>query len=154
MIEVLQFLFATDRDGLLYSNQDNLVKELINEYNFQEDEVKQALAWFEPIMQEKSSLQLASNSIRSFSDWEEECLPKKIINQIFEWENTQAIDVVEREILFDRIGELCLDWQLPYEEIEEILEGLIYHLQHYKQYTLEFDLPKSPFYWALSSHIH
>lgn len=154
MIEILQFLFATDRDGLLYNNQDNLIKELINEYNFGEDDIKLALAWFEPIMSEKSNLQLASSSIRSFSNWEEECLPKKIINQIFEWENTHAIDVVEREILFDRLGELCLDWQLPHDELQEILEGLIYHIQNYKQHTLEFDVPKSPFYWAASSYIH
>lgn len=154
MIEILQLLFATDKDELLYSNQDSLIKELINEYNFDEGEVKQAIEWFEPILYEQRTLQLASSSIRGFSDWEEECLPKKIINQIFEWENTQAIDVVEREILFDRLGELCLDWKLPQDELQEILEGLIYHIQHYKQHLLEFDIPKTPFYWSANSNIH
>lgn len=154
MIEILQFLFATEKDQFLYRNQDSLVKELVNDYNFPEEDVALALAWFAPIAEEQSNLVVSPDAIRSLSNWEEQHLPRSIVEQILEWEQTKAINLVEREILFDRIGELCLDWHLATDEAEELLEGLIYHIQNYKQNSIKFDIPEGPYLWVDNCTVH
>lgn len=154
MIEILQFLFATEKDQLLYLNQDTLVRELITEYHFSEQEVQQALAWFAPIAKESTMLEIHPDSIRSLSNWEEQYLPKEVVKQILELESSKLINKVEREILFDRIGELCLEWPLVSDEASEILDGLVSHLQNYRQGLVKFDLPESSLYWASNCTIH
>lgn len=155
MIEVLQFLFATEKDKLLYLNRESLIKELVDEYNFSEDEIRQAIEWFSPIATEQEFLSINPDSFRGVSDWEEQHLPKDIIKQILTLEQTNKINLVEREILFDRLGELCLDWQIDLEEVQEILDGLIYHIQNYKQNnTIDFDLPASKLLWAGNNTVH
>lgn len=154
MIEILQFLFATEKDQFLYRNQDSLVKELVNDYNFPEEDVALALAWFAPIADEQNNLVVNPDAIRSLSNWEEQHLPRSIVEQILEWEQTKAINIVEREILLDRIGELCLDWHLASDEAEELLDGLIYHIQTYKQNTIKFDIPDGPYLWADNYTVH
>lgn len=154
MIEVLQFLFATEKDKQLYSNQENLIKELVDDYNFSEEEIRQAIEWFSPIAGEQQFLLINPDAFRGVSDWEEQHLPKDIIKQILNLEQTNKINLVEREILFDRLGELCLDWQIDSEDAQEILDGLIYHIQNYKQNTIEFDLPASKLMWAGNNTVH
>ncbi|RTL02581.1 MAG: DUF494 family protein [Proteobacteria bacterium] len=154
MIEVLQFLFATEKDQLLYLNQDTLVRELVTEYNFSEQEVRQALAWFAPIADECTTLEINPDSIRSLSNWEEQYLPKEVVTHILELASSKSISNVEREILFDRIGELFLEWPLVNDEASEILDGLVSHLQNYRPGLIKFDLPESPWYWAANCTIH
>lgn len=153
MIEVLQFLFATEKDQLLYCNQDTLVNQLIHDYEFTEEEINLALEWFAPIMQERNLI-MSPTSIRQLSNWEEELFPTELVNKILELELSHEINVVEREVLFDRIGELYLDWAIDSEIAEEILNGLIYHMQNYKQNSIKFILPEDSFVWNSGVTIH
>lgn len=150
MVEVLQFLFATDRDQFLYQNQEQLINELINDYDFSELEIKQALEWFAPIPKEHYSLVINPNSMRGISNWEVKHVPKAVISKILEWEHAKQISSVEREILLDRFGELCLEFQLAIDDAQEILEGLIYHIQNYL-HEINFNLPQSPYFWETTN---
>lgn len=152
MLELLQFLFATAKDQNLYCNPDGLVKELVHDYQFTHHEVEEALAWFAPILQGSQELDISPEAIRSLSQWEEKYLPPAIIKQIRCWERNKTINLSEREILLDRLGELSLDWQMDAEEMQEILNGLIYHLQHYKPKAAHN--PLSLFYWADNGSVH
>lgn len=154
MIEVLQFLFATAKDQNLYFNQDGLIKELLTEYQFSQSEVQDALDWFAPILNCTQDLEINSESIRSISNWEAKYLPTAIIKQIMAWERNKTINFIQREILLDRLGELGLDWQIDAEEMQEILDGLIYHLQHYKYNLVSTEISQSPYYWAHNFTVH
>ena len=85
-----------------------------------------------PILQGGTDLDINPLAIRSISTWEEKYLPKSIIRQILEWEQNKTISLIEREILLDRLGELGLDGEFEDDDMQLILEGLTYHLQHYK----------------------
>lgn len=132
MIEVLQFLFATAKDQQIYFNREKLIHELVLEQNFSLEEILDALEWFAPIMLAAISLEISPSSVRSISQWEQRYLPRAIIEQILFWQCTQIISMPQREILFDRLSELSLDWQVDGEELEDILHGLTNHLQNYK----------------------
>ncbi len=155
MIEVLQFLFATAKDQNLYSNREGLIKELLNEYQFSNQEVQEALACFAPIINCRDDLEINPQAIRSLSSWESKYLPSQIIRQILAWERDRTINLREREILLDRLSELALDWPHELENLQEILDGLIYHLQHYKYSHLGASLNESnTFYWASNFTLH
>ncbi len=154
MIEVLQFLFATAKDQNLYSNQEGLIQELLNEYQFSRQEVQEAMAWFAPIINGNQELEINPLAIRSLSSWEEKYLPRHIVRQILVGERDKTINLREREILLDRLSELALDWPHALDNLQEILDGLIYHLQHYKYSQFGAPLRETPFYWASNFTLH
>ncbi len=154
VIEVLQFLFATAKDQNLYFNQESLVKELLNEQKFSPSEVQAAIDWFAPVLAGASGLDINPTAIRSITTWEEKHLPKTIIAKILEWENKKIINLTEREILLDRLSELGLDWQLELEDMQMILDGLVYHIQHYKYKLVAEEFMQNPYYWAGNLSVH
>jgi uncharacterized protein Smg (DUF494 family) len=154
MVEILQFLFATAKDQNLYFNQEGLVKELLNEHKFTAKEISEALEWFAPILQGGKDLDINPLAIRTISTWEEKYLPREIIRQILEWEQSKTISLIEREILLDRLGELGLDGEFEDDEMQLILEGLTYHLQHYKYNLLNSSGSGSAYYCSNNFTIH
>ena len=145
MIEVLQFLFATARDQNLYFNQESLVKELLVEQKFTSREVQEAMDWFAPIVTSKW-LEINPQATRSLASWEEKRLPRVILKQILELEKDKKIDLTERELLLDRLGELGLDWDVDPEDMQIIFDGLIYHLKSYKGQATIACYTKSPYF--------
>jgi len=81
-------------------------------------------------------------------------VPRAILEQILEWEQSHSISLIEREILLDRLAELGLDWQVEQDEMQPILEGLIYHLQHYKYNLLGLEKIEGPYYWEANFTVH
>ena len=154
MIEILQFLFATAKDQNLYFNQDGLIKELLSEHKFTLVEVSNAMEWFAPVINGGKGLEINPKAIRSISIWEEKHLPRQIIEQILEWERNKEISLIEREILLDRLGELGLDWQVELDDLQPIMEGLIYHLQHYKYNLLGLKKVEGPYFWDSNFTVH
>lgn len=154
MIEILQFLFATAKDQNLYFNKESLIKELLNEHKFTLDEVTDAMAWFVPVVNGGKGLEINPLATRSISSWEEKYVPRAILEQILEWEQSHSISLIEREILLDRLAELGLDWQVEQDEMQPILEGLIYHLQHYKYNLLGLEKIEGPYYWEANFTVH
>ena len=148
MIEVLQFLFATAKDQNLYSNPTALIRELLNEQQFTPSEVEQAMEWFAPVLSETVGLDISPLAVRSISSWEKDSLPTAILSQILKWERNKTINMTEREILLDRLSELGLDWQVEDEEMQDILDGLIYHLQNYKQALFADKSTATPYFWC------
>lgn len=132
MIELLQFLFATEKDQYLYLNKNALVKELLHEHQFTFNEVNEMLEWFAPILNDKICSDVSADAVREITLWEKQRLPESIIEQIIQWEHEQLINSSEREILFDRLTMLNPGWMVSQEEVREILDGLIFHLQNYK----------------------
>lgn len=154
VIELIQFLFATEKDQNLYLNQESLVEELLMEHRFDPSEVASVMAWFEPLINNSRFLDINPESIRSISPWEERYVPREIIEQIFEGERTHSISRNDREILLDRLAELALDWQVEPEDMQPILEGLIYHLQNYQPEQSGLTIPASPYYFANNATVH
>lgn len=154
MIEVLQFLFATAKDQNLYFNQESLIKELLNEQKFSPSEVHAAIEWFAPVLAGGAGLDIAPESVRSITSWEERHLPKPIITKILEWERKKVITLTEREILLDRLSELGLDWQMEAEDMQLILDGLVYHIQNYAYKQLATGFAKNQYYWPGNFTLH
>jgi|GEM_PF-2538821 len=139
MIELLQFLFATEKDQNLYHNRDALVKELLNEHRFTFNEVKDMLEWFAPIVDGKVCHEINPHAIREITLWEKQRLPLSVIEQIMQWEQDQLINSGEREVLLDRLAFLELGMLVDSEDIKAILDGLIFHLQNYKSQLIKHD---------------
>lgn len=155
MIEILQFLFATAKDQNLYFNQETLIKELLVEHEFSPDEVNSVIDWFAPIINRSKFLDINPHAIRSISDYEEKYLPKIIIEQIREWESSKLITISDREILLDRLLELGVSWHLETDDMQEIMDGLIYHIQHYKHSIIPQEAQaKNPYFWVANCTIH
>ena len=155
MIELLQFLFATEKDQNLYNNRERLIKELVFEHQFSPSEVSSALAWFSPVVDRDLELLINPLAIRSISDLEERVVPKIIIEQIFECEREQRINLADREILLDRLAELGLDWKVDSEDMQPILDGLIHQLNNYRKIDLVgLNIPSTPYYLANSLTVH
>mgnify|MGYP003396834048 CR=1 FL=1 len=155
MVEVLQWLFVTERDQLIYSNKKKLCKEMIEEYDFDESEVTQAMNWFEPIGFEYQNLLINTNATREFSDWEKRFVPQSVIDKVLHLESKKSISSLEREILFDRLGELCLDCEIEIEEMDVIFNGLLSHMKNYSG-VMPFSIEQKTnvvYYW-MNSTVH
>jgi uncharacterized protein Smg (DUF494 family) len=154
VIEILQLLFATAKDQNLYINKQHLIQELLTEYEFTPTEIQEAIEWFNPVINRVKGLEINPAAVRSLSRFEEKYLPASIINQIIEWEQNKTINLVEREILLDRLAELSGDWRVEADDLQPILEGLVYHLQHYKYNLVSSEFALSGYYWANNFTVH
>lgn len=154
MLDVLQFLFATAKDQNLYFNRENLITELIDEQEFLPDEVDAAMVWFNPIIASNHNFGINPESIRGITTWEFEHLPPSIITQIFRWQIAGDISLDEREILLDRLTELSLDFEVDEQEMQEILDGLLFHLQNYKHNTFKGASIQGVYWCQHNSTIH
>lgn len=154
MIELLQFLFMTEKDEHLYLNKDGLVNELLTEHSFSHKEVHEMLEWFAPILDGNTFMEVNPETVREISSWEKQRLPLPVIQQILQRERNKLINSGEREVLFDRLATLGLNSSIADEEIQTIIDGLIFHLQHYKYQTLQHGDSKIPFDFVNNFTIH
>ncbi len=154
MIELLQFLFVTEKDEHLYLNKDGLVNELLTEHSFSHKEVHEMLEWFAPILSGNALTNVNPESIREISSWEKQRLPLKVIEQILQRERNKLISSGEREVLFDRLATLGLNSSIADDEVQTIVDGLIFHLQHYKYQLLQQGDSKMPFGFLNNFTIH
>lgn len=155
MVEILQWLFVTERDQMIYDSKQKLIKEMIEEYDFDELEITQAMSWLEPIRHEYQTLAIDKNIVREFSEWEKKFVPQHIMDKVLMLELTKVITSQEREILFDRLGELCLDYTLEFDDMQIIFNGLLNHMKNYGD-SSHFDVKqedKKIYYW-LNSTVH
>ena len=154
MIELLQFLFVTEKDEHLYLNKDGLVNELLTEHSFSHKEVHEMLEWFAPILSGNAVTNVNPESVREISSWEKQRLPLAVIEQILQRERNKLISSGEREVLFDRLATLGLNSSIADEEVQTIVDGLIFHLQHYKYQLLQQGDSKMPFGFLNNFTIH
>ncbi|AUR51127.1 DUF494 family protein [Aquella oligotrophica] len=154
MIELLQFLFMTEKDEHLYLNKDGLVNELLTEHSFSHKEVHEMLEWFAPILDGNSFMEVNPETVREISSWEKQRLPLTVIQQILQRESKKLISSGEREVLFDRLATLGLNSSIADEEVQTIIDGLIFHLQHYKYQILPHGDSKIPFGFLNNFTIH
>jgi uncharacterized protein Smg (DUF494 family) len=154
MIELLQFLFVTEKDEHLYLNKDGLVNELLTEHSFSHKEVHEMLEWFAPILSGNALTNVNPESIREISSWEKQRLPLTVIEQILQRERNKLISSGEREVLFDRLATLGLNSSIADDEVQTIVDGLIFHLQHYKYQLLQQGDSKMPFGFLNNFTIH
>ena len=154
MIELLQFLFVTEKYEHLYLNKDGLVNELLTEHSFSHKEVHEMLEWFAPILSGNALTNVNPESIREISSWEKQRLPLKVIEQILQRERNKLISSGEREVLFDRLATLGLNSSIADDEVQTIVDDLIFHLQHYKYQLLQQGDSKMPFGFLNNFTIH
>ncbi|TXI92095.1 MAG: DUF494 family protein [Neisseriales bacterium] len=154
MIELLQFLFVTEKDEHLYLNKDGLVNELLTEHSFSHKEVHEMLEWFAPILSGNALTNVNPESVREISSWEKQRLPLTVIEQILQRERNKLISSGEREVLFDRLATLGLNSSIADDEVQTIVDGLIFHLQHYKYQLLQQGDSKMPFGFLNNFTIH
>ncbi len=154
MVEILQWLFVTERDQMIYSSKQKLIKEMIEEYDFDEIEVIQAMSWFEPIRHEYLNLSVDKSIVREFSEWEKRVVPQQVIDKVLMLEFTKVITSQEREILFDRLGELCLDYAIETDDMDVIFNGLLSHMKNYGETVTFNNAPTENTYYWLNNTVH
>jgi hypothetical protein len=153
MVEILQWLFVTERDQLIYSNKNKLFKEMVEEYEFDEEQVSEVLSWFEPITFEYQNLIVSHNLVRELSEWEKKFVPSSVIEKVLSLESDKTISSLEREILFDRLGELCLDYAVATDEMDVIFDGLLNHMKNYGGANPLDNTQNNTYYW-MNNTVH
>lgn len=132
MFEIIQYILETKQYVKLYYNQENLVRELINEH-FTLDEIVTALDWFCPIIDAPvhQSYYYQGNAIRGFDYFENKYLTKGIINKILGQEKQGLINSFTRDVLIDRLSLVARE-DTDEKELNQLLDNLLTHVSQYK----------------------
>ena len=154
MFEIIRYILETEQDIQLYYNPEKLVHELLNQH-FSAEDIVHAINWFCPLLDASThqNYYYKTNSIRGFDASENKYLSKSIINKILGQEKSGIIKPFERDVLIDRLI-LVAQEDTDENELEQLLDNLIYHVNRYKFGLICNDTKTIPTAWNTNFTLH